>query len=397
MGLLKSIVKGIGKVAAPVLKIGSTVAGLAGKDKLSDALGAFGDVATGERQRTDTLDLQNQAMSFQREMNEAQQKFNSAEAEKTRAFNSEEAAKQRQFEQQMYEQQTKDNREWNDIGAQLQRQMAAGLNPLGMDGETMSLGNPGTGAAANGGSPASIHPNGAPAIANPSIGIANQMADLRLKNAQAEAAEDANQRENEKQPYVIETMKGNIYLIGTSAELNKTTKQSLEAQMPLYQSELEQINETIQSIKLDNDKRRKVLANWQREFDANMRNIEADTGYKLSLTDKSRAEINKIFSETTAIDQQNVINSVEFEVAKNNHSALVQLRYNKEKQEYDVYIENAKADKADARAREAKAKADAGYYDFINGDSWMGAVHEGLYDFGRAIGFSAGVSLPIKK
>lgn len=189
MGLFSSIVKGIGKVAAPVLKIGSTVAGIAGKEKLSNALGAFGDIATGERQRTDTLDLNDQAMSFQREMNEAQQKFNSAEAEKTRAFNSEEAAKQRQFEQQMYEQQVKDNREWNDIGAQLQRQMAAGLNPLGMDGETMSLGNPGTGAAANGGSPASIHPNGAPAIANPSIGIANQMADLRLKQAQAENQE----------------------------------------------------------------------------------------------------------------------------------------------------------------------------------------------------------------
>lgn len=398
MGIFSSIVKG---AASAAKMFGGPVGNIVG--------GVVGDVID----KKEAQDKFNQEAQFKLSTMREQNAFNQAEAEKARSFNAAEAEKARLFNQAEAEKARQFNHDaaiemfnlenaYNTPAAQMQRMRAAGLNPALMTGQqpvaasgTAPSSSPASSPAASGSFASAGSGLSAPVLMNPNRTDELALNALQAKklSAEIESIEDANQRENEKQPYVIETMKGNIYLIGTNVELNKTTKQSLEAQMPLYQSELEQINETIQSVKLDNDKRRKVLANWQREFDTNMANLEADTGYKISLTAKSRAEVNKIFSETTAINQQNVINSIEFEVAKNNHAALVQLRYNKEKQEYDVYIENAEAGKAEARSRKAKAEADSSYYDFINGDSWMGAFHEGLYDFSRSIGLSAGFSI----
>ena len=363
----------LGKVVAPVAKLAKPVANVLSSTGVLGPIGAGAsavlDLVSNNvaPELTDIFNAEkaeeniDRAYNFQREMNQSQQNFNALEAQKardfnaleaqkTRDFNSSEAALQRNWQQEMYEQQRDDNREWNDVGAQMQRAMAAGMNPLAFEQGTMSLGNVGSGASASAGAAASspmasIHPNGAMSLANPQLNPFTQ-SQLRLNNAQAQSLEEENRRKNELHPYEIKTAQGNLYLIGADVKLKEGQLQEIEAKIPLYQTELKKLDEEIKQIIVGRQISEKELSKWDERYNAECKRFELENDVIIANKKEIYQRITNMVTQNDVakaglVSQklQNYLDGMEVKMVVDNEEAILKYKWDVQKGQYDIILD----------------------------------------------------------
>lgn len=363
-------------------------------------VGDIVDLIGNSMQSKDNWNMQQKQNQFNAKEAEKQREWASTERQASELFNHFQAIESRNWQEKMVNEQNEFNLPIN----QLRRMQDAGINPslLQMDGSITSAspsGNPQASSSPLGGSSASSA-GLIPAInpfnnVDPILSVLN----ARKLSAEIESLEDSNMRENEKQRYVIKTMQGDINFTNARRLLTDTSRKEIEAKMPLYQQELNNMRETFNGILLSNNLTKKELDSFDEEFKKRMRELDLEYNNKVKLGQKTVQEIENLIQsknnmiktgalldeQTMAQLQTNLLNSVDVVYTLGNFDVLVQCEYDRATAEWNLFIQEQQLKQLDNLERQR-------VYKELNDTDWNATILRYVSEYskmGAGLGASA--------
>lgn len=299
---IKAIVEPIEGVTKSIPIVGDAVHGV---------LGQITDAANEYEQKK----ALNDARGWQQYVQDLQNQFNAAEAEKSRLFNAEEAEKSRQFNAEEADKARNLSRQWqledweretayNSPANQLKLMKQAGLNPLLFNESVANTSTPSANSPlAASSSPASSSPasagsGGQLSIVNPPL----MAAQTRLANAEAEKAEsdiDVNKTQNER---IKALMNGEVKLQESRYLVDLSDAENKKAAAKLALKECEKIDAELPAIRTQLDQISQQLRLWKQQEDLTEKEIKA-------FDDRLQMEFRKILSDINRNEWQNRLDS----------------------------------------------------------------------------------------
>lgn len=290
----------------------------AGGSILSSTIGAIAGAAEQKKQNKFNADEAEKNRKFQSEEAALARDFNSAEAEKARTFNAEQSELARQYntaereatQQWNLEQWHREN-EYNSPAAQMERLMAAGLNPnaaAGMMTGGNSTGNlvssPQSSGAASGPSASAGAPGGSSASSVGMSGISGLIGNSA--NSALQAASNAMQTvlTGKEVEWFDKRQKAEIDKIWSDVKLNSVSSKEKD----LIVNNFQRMNDAQYNILLE--QRNKVKAEIDgiyRTQDREDRLADSTIDVNESIIDKNTADTSKIKSEKAGQDIENII------------------------------------------------------------------------------------------